>query len=223
MSPFLKCLVCTVIQNVHFLNVGLSYLHKNQEVLCQCPITLISGEVQFPNVRLSQFHKKSNFQMSYCLISSKCHFSECPTAIVAWKVLLFRIFDFTFGQNVHFQMSVIFQMSYYHSGKKSSSFSKTPTFTDGRNVLFKCPKLYEMTLFMCPQLHEMSIIFQMSYCISSTEKFFFSISFFRSIDGRKCALDQTLLKSLLRLLLFYRSVDSLLKQVPTLQQQKRNQ
>jgi len=91
-------------------------------------------------------------------------------------------------------MSVIFQMSYYHSGKKSSSFSKTPTFTDGRNVLFKCPKLYEMTLFMCPQLHEMSIIFQMSYCISSTEKFFFSISFFRSIDGRKCALDQTLFK-----------------------------
>ncbi len=102
--------------------------------ISKCPSFTVSQKVQFPNVRLSLFHKKSNFQMSYCLISSKCHFSKCPTAIVAWKVLLFRIFDFTFGQNVHLQTSVIFQMSYYHSGKKSSSFSKSPTFTAERNV-----------------------------------------------------------------------------------------
>ncbi len=121
--------------------------------------------------------------MSYCLIFSKCHFSECHTAIVAWKVLLFRIFNFTFGQNVHFQMSVIFQMSYYHSGKKALLFRNLQLSQLDEMFLFKCPKLYEMTLFMYPQLHEMSIIFQMSYCHSSTEKFFF-FNFFFSINRR---------------------------------------
>ena len=83
MSPFLKCLVCTVIQNVHFLTVGLSYLHKNQaqeksncqmsvfhsftkSSISKCPSFTVSQKVQFPNVLLSYFLEMSLFQMSYC-------------------------------------------------------------------------------------------------------------------------------------------------------------